>query len=278
MKNLIVCSPKSLPREQLFAAAKTAVSINPLNHAPLARLASLMPSFRPTKEHLAVVTTKYWGLKGVKLTVGFMDNPPTDLRKRIILHMNAWAQSANVKFTETKTDPQVRIAREGGDNGGYWSYVGTDITHIPKNQQTMNLEEFSMNTPESEFHRVVRHETGHTLGFPHEHMRAALVAKIDPEKAIEYFMRTQGWTEDEVRAQVLTPLEEGTLMGTVADPKSIMCYQIPGAITKDGKPIVGGLDIDALDFSFAAGIYPKKTAKPAPKPKPGAKSAKAGKR
>jgi hypothetical protein len=282
VKNLIVCSPKSLPREQLFAAAKTAVAINPFNHAPLDRLTRLMPSFRPTREHLAVVTTKYWGVKGVKLTVGFLDGPPTALRKRILLHMNAWSATANVKFVETKTDPQVRIARVGGDDGGYWSYVGTDITHIPKNQQTMNLEAFTMNTPESEFHRVVRHETGHTLGFPHEHMRAALVAKIDPDKAIAYFIRTQGWSEEEVRAQVLTPLEEGTLMGTVADPNSIMCYQIPGEVTKDGKPIIGGKDIDKLDFSFAGSIYPKAKAKPAPKPAPKsapkAKQAKAGKR
>ncbi len=36
-----------------------------------------------------------------------------------------------------------------------------------------------MQTPESEYHRVVRHETGHTLGFPHEHMRKELVEKID---------------------------------------------------------------------------------------------------
>jgi subtilisin family serine protease len=35
-----------------------------------------------------------------------------------------------------------------------------------------------------------------------------------------------------------------------------MCYQIPGSITKDGEPIVGGLDIDPSDFSFAATIYP----------------------
>ena len=48
-------------------------------------------------------------------------------------------------------------------------------------------------------------------------------------------------------------------MGTPnADPKSIMCYQIPGELTKDGKPIVGGLDIDASDFGFAGQIYPKK--------------------
>jgi hypothetical protein len=36
-----------------------------------------------------------------------------------------------------------------------------------------------------------------------------------------------------------------------------MCYQIPGSITKDGQPIVGGLDIDPSDFTFAATIYPK---------------------
>jgi len=116
-----------------------------------------------------------------------------------------------------------------------------------------------MGTPESEFHRVVRHETGHTLGFPHEHMRRQLVKLIDAKKAIAYFKATQGWSAIEVRQQVLTPIEESSLWGTAhADPKSIMCYQIPGAITKDGQPIVGGLDIDALDYTFAAKVYPKR--------------------
>jgi hypothetical protein len=70
-------------------------------------------------------------------------------------------------------------------------------------------------------------------------------------------MQTQGWSEDEVRAQVLTPIEESTISGTTPDEKSIMCYQIPGELTKDGKPIIGGKDIDKSDFMFAAGIYPK---------------------
>ena len=54
-------------------------------------------------------------------------------------------------------------------------------------------------------------------------------------------------------------------------PISIMCYQIPGSITKDGKPIIGGLDIDRQDFAFAALIYPK-VAKPKAVPKPKAKA------
>jgi hypothetical protein len=37
-----------------------------------------------------------------------------------------------------------------------------------------------------------------------------------------------------------------------------MCYQIPGEIAKDGRPIVGGLDIDKSDRAFAGQIYPKR--------------------
>ena len=73
----------------------------------------------------------------------------------------------SVKKREAESRAQVRIARTRED--GYWSYLGTDILSIDASQQTMNLDSFSMNTPDSEFYRVVRHETGHTLGFPHEH-------------------------------------------------------------------------------------------------------------
>lgn len=260
MRDPIVCQPRLLPREKWISAADNAVKVNPMNHAPVERLALIMPGFRPTREHLAVVTTKWWHTDGVKLTVGFLDTTPIALRKRILLHMNAWGKTAKVSFALTNHDPQVRILRTADD--GYWSYVGTDILSIPPNEPTMNLDSFTMDTPESEFHRVVRHETGHTMGFPHEHMRSELVAKIDLDKAIEFFGRTQGWTPEMVEAQVLTPIENGSLIGTAhADPKSIMCYQIPGVITKDGKPIIGGLDIDTLDFQFAASIYPKKPAR-----------------
>ena len=121
----------------------------------------------------------------------------------------------------------------------------------------MNLQGFTMNTSESEYKRVVRHETGHTLGFPHEHMRRQLIARIDREKAYEYFQRTQGWSRQMVDQQVLTPLDEASLMSTPPDETSIMCYQLPGSITRDGRPIIGGTDINATDFAFAGRIYPK---------------------
>jgi hypothetical protein len=255
MAEYITCTPKRLPKKMLIAAAETARRINPVNHPALHRLRGIMPGFAPTKQRIAVVTTKFWGAQGVRLTVGFLDSPPRDLRARILAHMNAWAPKVNVSFAESRVDPQVRIARIPGD--GYWSYVGTDILSIAKDEPTMNLEGFTMDTPDREFHRVVRHETGHTIGCPHEHMRKALVAKIDPRKAIKFFGDTQGWSPTEVRQQVLTPLEESSLLGSdESDPISIMCYQIPGSITKNGKPIPGGKDIGRKDFEFMAKVYP----------------------
>jgi hypothetical protein len=258
MTEPIVCIPKMLPRDSWITAAQTAIKINSSNCSHIEHLGLVEPSFPLTPDHLALMTKKRWNhISGVRLTVGFLDNPPTDLRALILLHMNAWSKTANVQFLETTTDPQVRITRTPGN--GHWSYLGTDILADDlRGQPTMNLDSFTMNTPESEFHRVVRHETGHTMGFHHEHLRQELVALIDPEKAIKYYWDTQGWPEAVVRQQVLTPIEESSILGTPhADPNSIMCYQIPGLITKDGKPIIGGLDIDTLDYEFAAQLYPK---------------------
>jgi len=256
MAKLIVCLPRVLPRNQWVRAAEIATNVNPVNHPPIERMGMVMRGFKPDKERLAVLTTKYWHGAGVRLTVGFLDNPPADLRARILSHMNAWNKTANVQFVEATSDPQVRIARKEGD--GYWSNLGTDILSIDAAEPTMNLDSFTMSTVDSEFHRVVRHETGHTMGFPHEHMRKELVAKIDPQKAIKFFAKDQGWNALTVQQQVLTPIEESSLLGTThPDPNSIMCYQIPGEITKDGQPIVGGLDIDELDYAFAAKVYPK---------------------
>lgn len=252
MDEFIPCTLLDLPDEELLTAAHTAIECNPCN-----RPAGVMePS------HLAVLTTKYWGAGGVKLGVSFLDNPPADLKARILAHMNAWGEFCNVVFMESRQG-EVRITRGGS---GYWSYLGTDILHIPANRPTMNLQGFTMSTPESEFVRVIQHEAGHTCGFPHEHMRPELVARLDPQKTIAYFARTQGWSAQDVMQQVLTPIDPSTITGTSqADELSIMCYQLPGSITKDGRPIEGGTDFTDLDRAFAAKVYPKPDQ---PKPPP----------
>lgn len=248
------CSIKSLPKRLIMKSAQHARGINPMN-APMAAPLGAGAAFAITDPmRISVLTTKYWGPTPRTLTVSFMETTPKDLRARILSHMNAWSKTGCFSFAETSGTGDVRISREGD---GYWSYLGTDVMLIPKNRPTMNLQEFSMATPESEYKRVVRHETGHTLGFPHEHMRKELVARIDPQKAYTFFLADQGWDKATVDEQVLTPLDSKTLIGTPADQTSIMCYQLPASITKDGKPILGGVDINATDARFAGLIYPR---------------------
>jgi hypothetical protein len=248
------CVPKALPERLLVTAAQTAMRINPVNGPAFGAMTGAAMGLDLKPLSISVMVSKYWGPTPRQLTVSFMESTPADLRTRIISNMNEWARTGCITFVETQGVGQVRISLSGA---GYWSYLGTDILHIPENLPTMNLQDFTMNTPDSEYKRVIRHEAGHTLGFPHEHMRQELIARIDPDKAYDYFLQTQGWNRDMVNAQVLTPLDQRSIFGTPPDDTSIMCYQLPGSITRDGKPIVGGWDINSTDAGFAARIYPK---------------------
>ncbi len=246
------CRLMPLPPRLQQQAADVAAKENPAN-APLLELSALGDGVLDP-QRLTLYTSRYWGPKPKTLTVSFMETTAADLRARIVGHLNAWALYGGISFVETSGTGDVRISR---GSGGYWSYLGTDIKLIPQSRPTMNLQGFTMNTDEKEYRRVVRHEAGHTLGFPHEHMRQALVARIDREKAYDYFRRTQGWDRTMVDQQVLTPLDPAKIIGTEADQDSIMCYQLPGEITTDGLPIRGGDDINQTDYEFCGRIYPK---------------------
>jgi hypothetical protein len=256
-----ICRPRRPSADQLARAAARAAEIDPSIRRSHTVEVGDNRRRGSGERRLAVVIDKKWPASGVHLSVSFLDNPSAALRKRILLHMNAWSKSANVRFSETRQVGQVRIARLEGDD--YWSEVGTDILGVADDEATMNLDGFTMKISEAEFRRVVRHEAGHTLGFDHEHLRTAIVNRIIKKKAYAYFKKNDGWSRADVDDQVLIPLKDRSLMGTTeADELSIMCYDLPGEIMKDGKPVIGGSDINANDFAFAAKIYPKKKKAP----------------
>jgi hypothetical protein len=102
-------------------------------------------------------------------------------------------------------------------------------------------------------------------------MRAGIIADLDQEKTIAYFQQTQGWDRSEVIAQVLTPLPEDRFLAATktAEPDSVMCYRLPGSITKSGRPVVGGSGITASDGALAGQVYPKAQVQPPTPPASG---------
>ena len=107
--SIIVCRPKSLPLDKLITAERRAVEINPEN-ALERRVVSRSPSGRRGgPRRIAVVIARKWPATGVRLSVSFIDNPSVALRSRILRHMNAWGEHANVLFSETQGTGEVRI-------------------------------------------------------------------------------------------------------------------------------------------------------------------------
>lgn len=267
---IMTCRPVFLDTTLQQDAADWAVRLNPANRPLLSDVP--MPDGDLsviTPLHLAVLTGRYWQA-GTTLTVDWLDNPSTECRRKILENFRFWTLFANITVVESRIDPMVRVARQPGD--GYWSYLGTDILHIPREQPTMNLDSFTEKTIESEYHRVVRHEFGHTLGCPHEQQRAAIVNRLNPAAVYQFFgSPPNNWSKTMVDQQILTPISESSLWGTAAEEQSIMCYQFHGNLTKDGKPIPGGTDLTDRDKAFIAKVYPGR-APVVPPPGPGGRA------
>lgn len=246
------CRIAILPIHQQIHSARVAIKANPAN----ATITGILTGYDALPaQHIAALTGKLWPSSGVKATVQFLDQPDAETKRKILLAANAWNKTANIQFIETNLHGDIRIARTRGQ--GYWSYLGQDNAHVSADQQTMNLDSFTSSTSDSEYNRVVKHEFGHYLGWPHEHTRKEIVSKIDPEEAYTYYLKYDGWNRQLVQEQVLNLTPDELLTALPIDIKSIMCYGFPAEIMKDHQPVPGGMDIDDEDYALAAKLYPK---------------------
>jgi hypothetical protein len=270
----VPCRIVDVPTHLVFHAAELAIAHNPANRPP--RLGMLLAEAGPIPlaspaviaYRAAVQTSRYWGPGGcADVPVFFLESTSQALADKILAHANLiGARGANVQFRQTQNvgDSRIRLSREPGN--GYASFQGTDNQLAGPHDATMWLDSFTLQTIDSEYVRVVPHEFLHFCGFIHELFRQSLQDRIDPAKAIPYYMQWQGWTEQMVRDQVIHTLAESELMTVgAAEDESAMCYPVPAACCRDGKGIPGGTHLTDRDYAVILRAYPP-AGRPVPLP------------
>ncbi|KAF9525728.1 hypothetical protein CPB83DRAFT_885381 [Crepidotus variabilis] len=202
---------------------------------------------------------------GTTLTYSFVNQSEgtnaTNQQTKVATVIKEWEKYANLKFAPaTEGNPaMIRIAFDA--SSGSWSYTGKENLGIANDEPTMNLGwVYGDSTTISEAERgVILHEFGHAIGLMHEHQSPARGEKITlkDDAVIRYYTETQGWTEDEVREQIINVYNASDISNySELDTTSIMMYFMPAAMNVQNIKIPPNNQLSEMDKAFMNINYP----------------------
>lgn len=170
-------------------------------------------------------------------------------------YVQVWEDNTNIRFFVTKNKDKAD-AIVGFDCIGNWSRVGRYSQNNPQKTFTLNLE-WDSSTTEWEHMRSACHETGHLMGLEHEHQNPVGGIEWDEEAVYKFYGVTQGWTREQVRSNLLEHYDGKDVVNTGFDPESVMLYQIPASLTKNGFSSSVAYLPSKQDFQTINTMYPK---------------------
>lgn len=199
-----------------------------------------------------IVFRKVW-VNGSTLRVRFLEGTE---EQQAVARTQAlwWTEHANLTFAfGDDPDAEIRVAFNPDD--GAWSYIGTDCSHIPFDQPTMNLGFLDGGT--------AAHEFGHAIGLAHEHQNPAGGIQWN-ERVVLHDLAgpPNNWDDATIRHNVLEKYAVDQIRGTTFDPDSIMLYAFPATWTLNGIATHFNDTLSALDVAFIASeqAYPGRKA------------------
>jgi hypothetical protein len=245
-----MCIERVLEGDQIREAARRAVE-ELEDNTPILPMG---PDGTPEPLEIAIETEKMWRL-GRVLKVRFLDGEAA-VQAKVEQIAHLWSQYANIKFAfGDDPDAEIRISFRAR---GSWSFVGTEALGITdKTQPTMNLGWLRSNSPDEEYHRVVLHEFGHTLGLIHEHNNPAGGIPWDKPAVYRYYQGPpNNWDKDKVDQNLFKKYEVSQTQFTDFDPKSIMIYAFPNELTIGDFVIDWNTKLSEIDKTFIRQRYP----------------------
>lgn len=151
----------------------------------------------------------------------------------------------------------IRIGFRGGDDGGYWSAIGSLSDNVSANSPTMNFEGFdtellaftkatSEEWLQSYAHGTILHEFGHAFGLAHEHFHEDCQNDLDIDAAVADLMGApNNWSEQQAKfnldyktyIKILFDQEdiENPVSSIGIDQDSVMLYALDKIYMKSGQ-------------------------------------------
>jgi hypothetical protein len=128
---------------------------------------------------------------------------------------------------------------------------------VPQDEHTLHLDTTSFTTAQYTYTAIV-HEFGHAIGLMHEHMNPTSGIKWDKNRVYAAYKMQQGWSKEQVDAQLFKKYSITYTNGTKYDAKSIMHYPISRWETLDGFFVDWNYSISEGDKQIVSALYPKK--------------------
>ena len=198
----------------------------------------------------------FWKKKQV--SVWFMDDDG-NMRDQVLRTANLWKEYSGVQFIRSFSQQKADI-RVSFRTDGWWSYIGSDALQVGKDSATLSLHDLYL-YPGAKIRSVILHEFGHSLGLLHEHQIPFFKIQWDSTALFAYYKKTFNVDSLWVIENVLQKYSSNTAVACEPDIKSIMIYEIPPGLTKDGLVVPEPLELSELDKKYIKLFYEGKKCK-----------------